>query len=87
MKNVILYCRVSSDEQKTNTSLDFQEKVMRQYCDEKGYNVIACYHEDYSAGDHDFSRPEMRKMRDYCKKHKKEVDMILFLRWELILLV
>ena len=82
MKNVILYCRVSSDEQKTNTSLDFQEKVMRQYCDEKGYNVIACYHEDYSAGDHDFSRPEMRKMRDYCKKHKKEVDMILFLRWD-----
>ena len=82
MKNVILYCRVSSDEQKTNTSLDFQEKKLRQHCDKNGYNVIACYKEDYSAKHHDFVRPEMIKIRDYCKKHKREVDMILFLRWD-----
>ena len=82
MKNVILYCRVSSDEQKTNTSLDFQEKKLRKYCNEKGYNVIACYHEDFSAKHHDFQRPEMRKIRDYCKKHKHEIDLILFLRWD-----
>ena len=82
MKNVILYCRVSSDEQKTNTSLDFQEKKLRQHCDKNGYNVIACYHEDFSAKHHDFMRPEMKKIRDYCKKHKNEVDMILFLRWD-----
>lgn len=82
MKNVILYCRVSSDEQKTNTSLDFQEKQLRQYCDANGYNVVACYKEDFSAKHHDFVRPEMRKIRDYCKKHKQEVDLILFLRWD-----
>ena len=82
MKNVILYCRVSSDEQKTNTSLEFQEKKLRHYCNEHGYNVIACYHEDFSGKHHDFARPEMRKIRDYCKKHKSEVDLILFLRWD-----
>ena len=82
MKNVILYCRVSSDEQKTNTSLDFQERKLREHCNAKGYNVIACYHEDFSAKHHDFQRPEMRKIRDYCKKHKHEVDLILFLRWD-----
>ena len=82
MKNVILYCRVSSDEQKTNTSLDFQEKKLRKHCEEKGYNVIACYHEDFSAKHHDFVRPEMIKIRDYCKKHKREVNLILFLRWD-----
>ena len=82
MKNVILYCRVSSDEQKTNTSLDFQEKKLRQHCDKNSYNVIACYKEDYSAKHHDFVRPEMKKIRDYCKAHKNEVDMILFLRWD-----
>ena len=82
MKNIILYCRVSSDEQRTNTSLEFQEKKLRQYCDANGYNVIACYHEDYSGKHHDFVRPEMIKIRDYCKKHKHEVDMILFLRWD-----
>ena len=82
MKNVILYCRVSSDEQKTNTSLEFQEKKLRHYCNEHGYNVIACYHEDFSGKHHDFVRPEMKKIRDYCKKHKREVDLILFLRWD-----
>ena len=82
MKNVILYCRVSSDEQKTNTSLDFQEKKLRQHCEQNGYNVIGCYHEDFSGKHHDFSRPEMKKIRDYCKKHKSEVDLILFLRWD-----
>lgn len=82
MKNVILYCRVSSDEQKTNTSLDFQEKKLRLHCDSNGYNVIACYKEDFSAKHHDFVRPEMKKIRDYCKAHKNEVDMILFLRWD-----
>ena len=82
MKNVILYCRVSSDEQKTNTSLDFQEKKLRQHCDKYGYNVIECYHEDFSAKHHDFVRPEMKKIRDYCKKHRHEVDLILFLRWD-----
>ena len=82
MKNVILYCRVSSDEQKTNTSLDFQEKKLRLHCDKEGYNVIACYHEDFSAKHHEFIRPEMKKIRDYCKKHRHEVDMILFLRWD-----
>lgn len=82
MKNVIIYCRVSSDEQKTNTSLDFQERKLREHCSAKGYNVIACYHEDFSAKHHDFQRPEMKKIRDYCKKHKHEVDLILFLRWD-----
>ncbi len=39
--NVIIYCRVSSDEQKNNTSLDFQEEQLREYCKRMGYNVIA----------------------------------------------
>ena len=82
MKNVILYCRVSSDEQKTNTSLEFQEKKLRRYCEDYGYNVIACYHEDYSAKHHNFKRPEMIKIKEYCSKNKQNVDLILFLRWD-----
>ena len=82
MKNVILYCRVSSDEQKTNTSLEFQEKKLRRYCEDYGYNVIACYHEDYSARHHNFKRPEMIKIKEYCSKNKQNVDLILFLRWD-----
>ena len=82
MKNVILYCRVSSDEQADGTSLDFQERTLRAYCQRNNYNVIHCCREDYSAKHHDFRRPKMQWLKDYCKKHKREVDMILFLRWD-----
>ena len=79
---VILYCRVSSDEQADGTSLDFQERVLREYCERMNYEVIHCCREDFSAKHHDFSRPQMQWLRDYCRKHKCEVDMILFLRWD-----
>ena len=79
---VILYCRVSSDEQSENTSLDFQEKILRAYCSSKQYDVIMCKQEDFSAKHHDLRRPEMKEIFNYCRKHKNEVDLILFLRWD-----
>ncbi len=81
-KKVILYCRVSSDEQAENTSLDFQEDSLRKYCARNEYDVVAVYREDYSAKHYDLKRPEMRKMYDFCKRNKAQVDKILFLRWD-----
>ena len=82
MKNVILYCRVSTDEQADGCSLDMQELYLRRYCNSNDYNIVDVYKEDYSAKHYDMRRPEMAKLYDYCKKHKKEVDKILFLRWD-----
>jgi len=79
---VIIYCRVSSDEQSENTSLDFQERTLRAYCNNKQYEVIMCKREDFSAKHHDLRRPEMKEIFKYCQKHKNEVDSILFLRWD-----
>ena len=70
--NVILYCRVSSDEQKNNTSLDSQEMQLRNYCERMGYNVIEVYREDYSAKDPDLKRPEMKAIYQYCRGHRGE---------------
>ena len=33
--NVIIYCRVSSDEQTLGASLDVQEERLRKYCNPK----------------------------------------------------
>lgn len=82
IKNVIIYCRVSSDEQSENTSLDFQEETLRKHCERMGYNVVEVYREDYSAKHYNLKRPEMKKIYDYCKSNKSNVDMILFLRWD-----
>ena len=37
--NVIIYCRVSSDEQTLGASLDVQEERLRKYCNQMGYNL------------------------------------------------
>ena len=80
--NVILYCRVSSDEQAEGCSLDEQERQLRAYCVRRGYNVIDVYHEDYSAKYFDMNRPEMKKIYEYCRRHRGKVDKVLFLRWD-----
>ena len=39
-QRVIIYCRVSTDEQEDNTSLEQQEIDGRDYCDEHGFIVV-----------------------------------------------
>ena len=83
--NVILYCRVSTDEQTEGCSWDMQERYLRAYCNNHHYNIIGeeqPYKEDYSAKHHDLRRPKMKKLYDYCRRHKHEVDKVLFLRWD-----
>ncbi len=83
--NVILYCRVSTDEQADGCSLDMQERYLRAYCNNHHYNIIGeeqPYKEDYSAKHYDLRRPKLKQIYNYCKRHKHEVDKILFLRWD-----
>ena len=80
--NVILYCRVSSDEQKDNNSLNVQEEYLMNHCNYHGYNVKGIYREDYSAKHYDMKRPELKAIYEYCKKNKGEIDKVLFLRWD-----
>ena len=80
--NVILYCRVSSDEQAEGCSLNEQERQLRSFCTNNGYNVIDVYKEDFSARKYDLNRPEMKKIYEYCKKHRGKVNKVLFLRWD-----
>ena len=79
-KNVIIYCRVSSDEQAKGCSLDYQENAIKEYCKRNQYNIIDCYREDYSAKDF-IHRPEINKVMKYCKANKKKVDLLLCLNW------
>lgn len=50
-KNVIIYCRVSTDEQRKGTSVEVQEERLREYCKRMGYNIIELpnFKEDESA--------------------------------------
>jgi site-specific DNA recombinase len=82
MKNVIIYSRVSTDEQaQQGYSLDYQEETIVKYCEHRGYNILKCYREDYSAKD--FERPQWRKIIENIKLLRNKIgaiDSIVVLR-------
>ncbi|MEN9336944.1 MAG: site-specific recombinase [Bacteroidota bacterium] len=82
MKNVICYSRVSTDEQANQGySLEYQEDIIKRYCNNKGYNIIKSFREDYSAKD--FNRPkwlEIKSMVQERKRKSETIDAIIFLR-------
>lgn len=81
MKNVILYVRVSTDEQaKLGYSLGHQELVLSKFCEIKGFKIAGIYREDFSAKN--FERPEYQKLLKYCKAHRKDIDYVLITKWD-----
>lgn len=80
MKKGILYIRVSTDEQaEKGYSIADQEERLIRHCERNSIEVIAVYHEDYSAKT--FDRPEFNKLMNFCKKNPGDVDYLLFINW------
>lgn len=78
---VIVYCRVSTvDQKETGHSLRHQEDMLKSYCESNGYNILGIYVEDYTGTT--FNRPEWNKLKGYISQNKKEVDKVLLLRWD-----
>jgi DNA invertase Pin-like site-specific DNA recombinase len=81
MENVIIYTRVSTDEQsQRGYSLQHQELTSIEYCKLKKYNVVGIYKEDFSAKS--FDRPEWKKILLFIKANKNRVNKIIFLKWD-----
>ncbi|WP_396137263.1 recombinase family protein [Flavobacterium sp.] len=81
MKNVILYVRVSTDEQAgRGYSLRDQEQKLLTYCQNNNFNVLHIFREDFSAKT--FKRPEFKKLLEYCKKNKKDIHQMIFIKWD-----
>lgn len=81
MKRAIIYTRVSTDEQaQKGYSLPHQEAMLRRHCEIHDIEVVRHYQEDHSAKD--FNRPQFNQLLDYAKKHRKEIDILLFTRWD-----
>ncbi len=79
--NVVLYIRVSTDEQaQQGFSSDYQEESLRRYCKQMGYTILNTYREDHSAKN--FNRPQWKQLHSFVKANKKEVDKVLFVKWD-----
>ena len=81
MKKVILYIRVSTDEQADRGfSLRDQEEKLISYCRDNDREVLMVFKEDYSAKT--FNRPEFNKLLKYAKQHYKTIDELLVIKWD-----
>lgn len=81
MKKAIIYCRVSTSEQKEKGySLKEQERILREYCKKNGIEILWCFIEDYSAKD--FNRPEFKKLYQIAKENKDDIDYLLVYKWD-----
>jgi len=82
MKKAIIYTRVSTDDQADHGySLPHQEEVIRRYCTIKKIDVVKHFQEDYSAKNFE-NRPDWKKLYSFVKANKKEIDVILFTKWD-----
>lgn len=77
---VITYGRVCTEPQDGNgNDLYNQEKILKEYCDNKNYNIVKHY-EDVGSGQ-SFDRLEWNNLMDYVKNNKNDVDLILISKW------
>ncbi len=82
MKNVIIYTRVSTENQKEKGfSLRHQKEQLENYCHQNGYTILCHFEEDHSAKNFS-SRPEFQKLVRYAKSNQKKIDALLFLKWD-----
>ena len=81
MKNVILYIRVSTDEQADKGfSLRDQEQKLLNYCSINNLNVVSIFRDDHSAKT--FNRPEFKKLIGFIRKNISKIDGLLFTKWD-----
>ncbi len=79
--NTIIYTRVSTDEQADKGfSLRHQKEMLDKFCDVKGFKTLKHFQDDYSAKN--FERPEWKKLELYVKANRKNIDKILFTKWD-----
>jgi site-specific DNA recombinase len=70
---VVLYARVSSDEQRKGLSIEAQVEKLFSFAQENHFDVVQCFEEEYSG--FDYERPEMDKIRLLAQE--REIDAVI----------
>lgn len=75
-KRVAIYCRVSTVEQaEEGYSIDEQERLLIEYCNQKGYVFYKCYSDRGISGKNINKRPALKELLSDAKN--KDFDMVI----------
>lgn len=82
VKTVVVYVRVSTEEQaKSGYSIDAQIQRCEDFARRHKISIIASFKEEGKSAK-TLNRPELQKMLNYCKRYYKDIDAILFWKWD-----
>lgn len=77
IKNVVIYCRTSSNLQADNFSIDGQTSVIKEYCKRNKFNIVGTYIDECKSGTTTKNRLEYEKMINDIKNNCNEIDAIV----------
>lgn len=80
----VIYIRVSSEEQVENYSLATQEDICLKEAAKRHMGVAEIFREEGRSAKTIQGRPELMRMLDYCRKHKKEIGAVIVYRLDRI---
>src|SRR3989344_6044967 len=75
-KTGIIYCRVSSQEQVSGTSLSMQERYCREYAEREHIEILECFVEEGESAK-TADRTEFQKALNSCANKKRPIDYFI----------
>lgn len=73
---VVIYTRVSTEEQVEGYSLTYQQDLCKEYCQKQGWEVVRTF-EERGESAKTANRPQLLELLDFARKNKGGVDIIL----------
>lgn len=81
---VVVYLRVSTEEQVDNYSLTTQEDICSKEAHKKGLTVLKVFREEGRSAKTITGRPALIEMLEFCRKNKRSIDAVMVYRLDRI---
>lgn len=76
-KKAVIYCRVSTDKQAVNYSLETQEKICCDYADRNNYEVVEKFVEEGESAK-TADRTKLKELLRYCYDKTNSIQVVIF---------
>lgn len=77
MKNLIGYCRVSTDNQKEEGTIEIQEHALREYTQKNGYEMVTIFKDDGVSGGLE-DRPGLAELFSYLESDNQTDAVLIY---------
>ena len=76
-KRAVIYCRVSTDKQAVNYSLETQEKICFDYAERSGFEIIEKFIEEGESAK-TADRTKLKELLAFCQDKTNKVEVVIF---------